>query len=86
MSIITAILGLIKVIPIIDGWIQLFVSAYVANQIDTMKKENKDAIRKAIQDHDQRDLEKAIGNQNAGKPSGDAGSTIIDHPPPGLSD
>lgn len=80
----TTILALIKAIPIIDQWVQQLIAAYVGARIASMQKDNLDAIRKAIQDHDQRDLENAIGSPTAGKPSGDAGSVVIDDTPLGV--
>lgn len=76
------IIALLKAIPIIDGWFQQLVAAYTASQIASMKKENRDAIRKAIIEHDQRGLEEAIGNPNPGEASGDSGAVIVDAPPP----
>lgn len=83
-SIIAAILAIAKAIPVIDTWIEQLSAAYVASRLATMKKENSDAIRKALVDHDQRDLEKAIGSPNAGQKSGDSGAVITDKPPPNV--
>lgn len=81
---ISIILGILKVIPILDAWFQALSKAYIEDRIAGMKKENRDAIRKAINEHDQRDLEKAVGNPNPGEASGDAGAQIIDNRPPGI--
>lgn len=82
-SVITILLGLVKVIPILDNWYQAFIVAYTNARIDSMKKENLEAIRACIQKKDQRDLEAAIGNPHPGEPSHDAGAIIVDKPPPG---
>jgi hypothetical protein len=83
---IPTILGILKAIPILDSWFQNLMVAYTKSKIDSMKKENRDAIREDIQNHDQRELEKAIGSPTAGLPSGDPGAVILPGPPPGLSD
>lgn len=70
LSIITGIVGLIKAIPVFDSWFQQLAALYVQSAIHSMQKENVDALRKAINEKDQRDLEKAIGNPNHGAPSG----------------
>lgn len=75
---IAAILALLKAIPILDAWFQTLSAAYVQDRIASMEKENLDAIREAIQSHDQRALEKAIGSPTAGQASGDAGAVIVD--------
>jgi hypothetical protein len=84
MSVISAILALLKAIPILDSWFQQFFAAYAEHEIANMKAENRDSIRKALAEHDQRDLEKAIGNPNPGEASGDSGVEIVDGPPPNV--
>lgn len=59
-----------KAIPIVNSWVQTFVVWYVNSQIDAMKAEDVAALKKAVIEKDQRDLEKAIGNPNAGGASG----------------
>lgn len=86
MNYIAIALAILRVIPILDGWFQALSAAYIAAQIDAMKKENLDAIRKAIVGKDQRDLERAIGNPNPGAPSGDPGAVIVPTIPPGVLD
>ncbi len=80
---IAAIISLIKAIPILDKWAQAFITFYVNSQIDGMARENIEALRKAIDDQDQRDLEKAIGNPDDGEPSHLPG-TEIRHTLPGV--
>lgn len=84
-SFIAGVIALAKAVPIIDGWIQMLMKEYFKSQIESMKKENLDAIRQAIDDHDQRYLEKLIGSKKAGELSGTPGAVIVDHIP-GVSD
>lgn len=85
-SIISGIIALLKVIPVIDGWFQQLMVAYTQARIESMKRENREAIRKAILEHDQRDAEKVIGNPEPGEPSGNKGSEIVNEKPPGVAD
>lgn len=78
---ITIILGILKAIPILDAWFQQLSTAYTVGKIASFKKENLEALRKAINEKDQRDLEAAVGNPHPGEASGDAGAVIIDAPP-----
>ena len=82
---ISLILAIAKAVPIINLWIEQLSSAYMVSRMASLKKENLEALRKALNEHDQRDLEKAIGNPHSGEASGDAGSVIINQPPPGVS-
>lgn len=81
---ISAIISFITLIPQLKAWFDDLVAAYVALKLASMKQENRDALKKALTEYDQRDLEKAIGSPNPGEASGDAGATIIDHVPPGM--
>jgi hypothetical protein len=73
-TIFSALLAVIQLIPTVEGWVQSFIAFYVVQQINSMKAENRDAIKKAFDEKDQRDLEKAIGNPAAGEPSGIPGT------------
>lgn len=84
MDILAGIIGLIKAIPIVDRWFQQLLVAYTNARIDSMSKENREALRKAFKEHDQRELEKAMGSVQAGQPSGNAGAVIVDQPPPNV--
>lgn len=87
MTIATAIgllTALFKAIPVLKEWFDDLITAYVNHSIDTMRKENREALGKALNGRDQRDLEKAIGSPTAGKPSGDPGTIISDRPPPNV--
>jgi hypothetical protein len=61
--------------------VESFIVWYVNNRRDAMKAEHRAAIKKAFEQHDQRDLEKAIGNPNAGEPSNLPGTVIRDSLP-----
>ncbi len=76
-TILGMVLAIAKAIPIVDSWIQQLVAAYTASAIDAMKRENIDALRKALQGHDQRSLEIALGNPNPGGLSGDPGTIVV---------
>lgn len=78
---IEAVLGLVQAIPILDKWMERLVAAYVASRISSMQQENREALRKAIELHDQRDLEAAIGHPSPGAPSGIPGTTLRDSLP-----
>jgi hypothetical protein len=82
--IINEILAIAKAIPVVDSWIQALVVAYTALEISNMEKENREAVRKALYEHDQRELEKAVGNPNPGEISGDPGAVVVDAPPPNV--
>ena len=81
MSIIQAVLAILKAIPILDSWFERLAAAYVASRIQTMRAENRDAIKKAVEAHDTIDLEKAVGNPEPGAPSGIPGTVVRDKLP-----
>jgi hypothetical protein len=72
-----AIFAIIKVIPALKGWFDWFVAEYTRREIDGMKKEIREGIRRAVEEQDQRDLERAINSPLAGKPSGKPGAVIV---------
>jgi len=78
MEIIAIIVGIVKAIPIIDSWFQQFMKFYVETQIANMKQENIEAIRKALLDHDQRPIEKALGVANPGELSLNPNTRVVD--------
>lgn len=63
------LLSLIQSVPIVDKWVERFVTFYVTSMIGSMKSDNRNGIRKAMDEQDQRDLEHAIGSPTAGEPS-----------------
>jgi hypothetical protein len=85
VTIFSAVLAVLRSAPALAGLALKFISAvenfvtwFINNRIDQMAKENRDAIKKAVVDQDQRDLEKAIGSPTAGEPSGIPGTVIRD--------
>jgi hypothetical protein len=77
-------ISILKAIPIVDKWFQALMVAYSKAMVGRWEKANAEGLRKALNEHDQIDLEKAIGSSTAGLPSGDAGAVIVDAPPPGV--
>lgn len=75
------ILAIFQAIPKLKDLFEALVAEYVAAQIQSMKTEQRAAIKKAIDEQDQRDLEKAIKSPRAGAPSGIAGAVIVDDLP-----
>jgi hypothetical protein len=69
MLALDVLLALLTAIPVLKSWFDQLVADYISFKIESMKQENRDAIRKALDAFDQRDLEKAIGNPNPGAPS-----------------
>jgi len=81
MTVITAIIALLKAIPALkELWDEIAV-AWLEWSIRTMKKELQDAVLKAVAEHNQIPLERFIGSPRAGLPSGEHGSEIVDHLP-----
>lgn len=74
-------LAIAKAVPVVDKWLSVLVAAYTTARIEAMAKEDREAIRKAFAEHDQRALEKSIGHPDPGAPSGVPGSVIRDRRP-----
>lgn len=72
------ILALIQIVPTIKSAFDAFVSFYVSRQIEGMRSEHREGIRRAILEHDQRTLEQTIRSPVAGQPSGLPGSHLRD--------
>jgi hypothetical protein len=81
LAVVSFLTALFKAFPVMQGWWNALVAAYIQKQADKFDKAVMDGIRKAIYEQDQRDLEKAIGNPNAGKPVPLPGSEIVDDLP-----
>ena len=77
----TTILAIIKAIPAIKSLIDQFVVEYVGWEIAGMQSAIKDAIKKAIETHDQIPLEHAINSPNAGEHSSSPNTVVRDHIP-----
>ncbi len=80
-GVFSAILAVIQAIPAVRDLFERFVSFYVERRIASMKQENRDAIRRAFTEHDQRPLEEALGNPNPGGHSGVPGTQVVDRLP-----
>lgn len=78
---LSLMLAIFKAIPPLKSFFDALVRAYVNRTIDSMAKEDREGLRKAFEEQDQRDLEKAMGNQNAGKEVPATGSEIVDSLP-----
>lgn len=76
-AIFNFLLALFKIIPVLKGFWDDLVTMYIERQIENLKAENKAAIRKAIDEKDQRDIEKLLGSDHTGMPSGISGTTIV---------
>lgn len=75
------VVAFIKAVPVIKKWVEQLIALYVAQQIKAMREADREAIRKAVYDFDQRDLEKQIGSTKPGEPSGLPGTHIRDSLP-----
>lgn len=80
-SAIALLTAIFKAVPIIEEWWERLIVAYVAHAKDKIKKENRDAIKKALETDDQRPIEIQLGSDVAGKPSGADGAVIVDSLP-----
>ena len=76
-AVFSAIVAVIKAIPVLDDWFQRFLVWYAEKQLEHMKSENREAIVRAIKLHDQRPIEDAIGSPISGEFSGIG--TIVDY-------
>ncbi len=77
----STVLAILKALPILQGWFESFIAYYVSRQIEQMKAENREAIRKAIELQDQRGIEDKLGSDRAGLPSGIPGTETRDKLP-----
>ncbi len=77
-QIFSILLTIFKAIPALKSAWDGLVSLYIEHEIASIRKERREAIRKAINEQDQRDIEKAIGSDKAGKESGIPGTVIVD--------
>ena len=85
MSVFSIIFAIIKAIPVVQNWIESFLVFYAEQKKTSMKRENREAILKAISEGDTRDLDKAVGAPNPGEVIDAPGSEIISGPPPGVN-
>ena len=68
-SVISLLLAIFQAVPILKELWEQAITLWINTQIDKMTKENRDAIKKAITEHDQRALEELISTR-PGEPSG----------------
>lgn len=80
-NVLAVLLAFFKALPILKTFWDGLVAAYIAREVSKMKKENVEAIRKAVDEHDQREIEKLLGSPKAGLPSGIPGTEQRDSLP-----
>ena len=78
---IALLTSIFAAIPVLKEWFDKVVAAYVVMKVSQMKKENRDAIKTAIIDQDQREMEDALGSTRTGEASGLPGTTVVDSLP-----
>lgn len=71
LTILSGIVALLKAVPILDSWFKELLNLYFQMKLEQHDKDFIEAIRKIVFEKDQRDLERAIGSPNAGKPDKD---------------
>lgn len=81
MAIISGIIAVANAIPVIDKWLTTLFIEFAKARRASMKQENIDAIRKALQSDDQRDVENILSPSQAGEASNAPGSVIVDSLP-----
>ena len=64
------VLALLNAVPKLKELWDEALAAYIKNEISKMHEKDRAAIRRAIYEHDQRDLEKQLFNNEPGLPSG----------------
>jgi hypothetical protein len=69
---------ILKYLPKLQGVLAIAIAMYNRWKRASQEKENGAAVREAVDEKDQRDLEKALGGSVAGKPVDMAGSVIRD--------
>lgn len=73
-----AVIAVCKAISVLKELLDKFMVFYVQTETENLHTADRAAMRKAIDEQDQRDLEKQIGNKNPGEPSGTPGTVIRD--------
>lgn len=77
-AVISLLTAIFKAIPSLKSWWDDIVSMYIETKINSMRKENKEAIKKAIYGQDQRDLESSSGYSQVGELSGVPNTDVVD--------
>ena len=80
-AIIALITALAQAWPSFKQWMDSLVAVYVSRQVAGMSQFNRDAIKTALTEQDQRDMETAMGSTRVGEVSGNAGTIIVDSLP-----
>jgi hypothetical protein len=75
------ILIILKALPALKALVDKFFALYAQAEWASFDKDIQKGIRKAIDEHDQRELEKSIGSPTAGLPSGVPNSSFHDSLP-----
>lgn len=74
-TILQLLLALFELIPVLKTTWEQLVTLWINTQVDKMSKENREAIRKAVYEYDQRALEGII-NERPGEASGLPGTNV----------
>jgi DNA gyrase inhibitor GyrI len=80
-GIIGGVFAIAKAVPVFDKWLETLATAYIQWKQAEMREENRGAIRKALSTQDQRPIEEAFGNPDAGEIAPVRGSEIRDSLP-----
>jgi len=84
-AIVSLLIAIFKAIPALERQWDAAVVAYIKQRRDVLRKETRDAIKKALDDQDQIDLENSMGAVEAGQQSHRPGAVLVDSLP-GLRD
>jgi hypothetical protein len=77
----STIIAIIKAIPIIKEWFDKLWYQYLLIEHDSLLTKNREGVKKLVEKHDQRDIEKQIGSTKVGLPSGHADAVLFDSVP-----
>jgi hypothetical protein len=80
-TILGILLAVFKAVPILKQWWDQLLVMYIERQKAKLREEIRKAIIYALVEQDQRDIEKAVGNPNAGEPVRVPDSEIVDSLP-----
>lgn len=69
-SFFAGLVAFFKAIPALKDIFDKFIAFYIQRELENIKKENSDAIRRAVNEKDQRDIEKMLGSKHEGQPTG----------------
>lgn len=75
---LSALLAIFKAVPTLKTWWDQLLTMYVKHSINEMHEADKEALRKALNEHDQRDLETQLGSTISGEASGAPGTELRD--------